>query len=157
MIPPLDARGLLPPGRHECRTLADIEDRFATNAHRLKLLRGLQQFIQAELAQAAQGLALYIGGSYLSDKPDPGDIDCTIVMTMDSLYLRPGLLRLCADGNKGRIYGQYAVEFYPSIDDGTSNDFRHFFAYVGDKTAAAKNLDSKDLRGIVKVNTWTPQ
>ncbi len=155
MIPPLDERGLLPPGTHTCDGLGDVERHFATNARRAHLLSGLKAFLHDELSAAAFDLDLYLAGSYFSDKSHPGDIDCTIVLPFEQLASFGLLIGLAADGAKGRIHQQYEVEFYVTFESLGGNDFRQFFSYVGEKTAQAKGIDAKDLRGIVKVNSWT--
>lgn len=157
MIPPLDKRGLLPPGTHVCDSWGEVALHFATNAHRVKLMQQMQRFIAAELAPVAKGLELYLGGSYLSDKAAPSDIDCTLVMPIVQAADRMPLINLSADGAKGRIYQQYGVEFYLTFQGLGRADFTGFFAYVGEKTAQTKHIDAKDLRGIIKVQAWTPQ
>lgn len=157
MIPPLDARGLLPPGQHECTNLADLALHFATNSRRVALFQNLEKFLKTELSLVATGLHLYIGGSYLSDKPHPGDIDCTLSVPLKDIAAYADLVKLSADGGKKRIFTTYGVEFYLTIDALGMNDFRLFFSYAGEKTAHAKNIDAKDSRGIIKVIQWTPQ
>ena len=157
MIPLLDQRGLLPPGTHSCDNWAELALHFATNAHRVRLMRQMQRFIEAELAPVAKGLELYLGGSYLSDKAAPSDIDCTLVMPIAQAQDRVPLINLSADGAKGRIYHQYGVEFYLTIQGLSRGNFTAFFSYVGEKTAQTKHIDAKDLRGIIKVQAWTPQ
>lgn len=104
MIPPLDKRGLLPSGTHSCDGWAELALHFATNGHRVRLMQQLQRFIAVELAPVAKGLELYLGGSYLSDKAAPSDIDCTLVMPIAQAQDRVPLIELSADGGKGRIY-----------------------------------------------------
>ena len=157
MIPPFDERGLLPPGQHECANIAELGSHFATNARRTILQDKFAEFINVELALVAPGLELYVGGSYLSDKPYPGDIDCTVCISLKNIPAYADLIRLAGDGGKNRIFKTYGVEFYLTISDMGRNDFRLFFSYAGEKTAQAKNIDAKDLRGIVKVIQWTPQ
>lgn len=155
MIPPLDHRGLLPDGQYEAGW-EEIARRFATNPLREVRIRDLRQFIRAELVAVASGLDLTLGGSYFSDKPDPGDIDCTLFVPLDQIVQRVPFLTLCNEhGGKGRIWDQYKVELYPSIGTPSARDFRQFFQYVGEKTAALKSLNEKDTRGIIKVESWT--
>lgn len=150
-----DKRGLLPAGQHICRGWKAFKKAFAFNEHREAQLGRLQDFVRDELLPVARGLELVLGGSFLSDKPLPGDIDCTIAVPMASaLTRRRQLLHLGGDGDKGRIYRQYGVEFYVSLVEKGANDFRAYFQYVGDKTAAARGLSAKDLRGTVKVEKW---
>lgn len=150
-----DSRGLLPAGCHVCRGWKAFGRSFAFNAHRERQLARLHGFIRDELAPAARGLEFLVGGSFLSDKPAPGDIDCTVAVPVAGAARRGELLVLAADGDKGRIYRQYGVEFYVTLVEKGRNDLRAYFQYVGDKTALARGLRAKDLRGTVKVEKWT--
>jgi hypothetical protein len=149
-----DARGLLPAGRHVCRGWKAFRRAFAFNPHRERQVDRLLDFVRQELAPAAKGLELVVGGSFLSDKAAPGDIDCTVAIPAAAAGRRPLLLKLASDGDKGRIYRQYGVEFYLSIAQRGENDFRLFFEYVGEKTALSRGLNAKDVRGTVKVEKW---
>lgn len=72
-IPDLDpATGYLPPGLHTA-TLAEIRIRFGTTRKRLQLLAGLE-WAAAQLFSAGV-LDLRIDGSFVTEKPEPGDID----------------------------------------------------------------------------------
>lgn len=74
MIPESTPTGELPPGIHGA-TLAEIERRHATNPTRR------QQYVG--LVDACQGLAnagcatLWLDGSFITTKPEPGDYDAT--------------------------------------------------------------------------------
>lgn len=149
-----DSRGLLSPGCHVCRGWKAFRRAFAFNPHRELQLDRLQTFVRAELLPVARGLELVVGGSFLSDKAVPGDVDCTIAMPVASTSRRGPLMLLAADGDKARIYRQYGVEFYLSFTSPGCNDFRAYFQYVGEKTALARGLNPKDLRGTVKVEKW---
>lgn len=154
LLPPLDARGLLPQGVHQC-TWTDIEQVFCDNAHRASRYERLQDFVRDELRAVASGLGLVLGGSFFSDKPHPGDIDCTCVIPANEIPNRTMLIVLATQhGAKGRIYVQYHVEFYPTLQVAGQSDFRSFFQYVGPKTAFAKSLKAKDRRGVVEVSPW---
>lgn len=154
MIPPLDHRGLLPGGTHTANW-AEIHDHFAFNTRRKHLLAGMLLFIRDELQHLASGLSLTIGGSYLSDKAEPGDIDCTVHLQLSEAVNRVELLTLCNEhGGKGRIWHQYGVEIYPSIEVPGAPNFSLFFQYVGEKTSTLKNLHEKDLRGVIEVTPW---
>lgn len=156
MIPPLDDRGLLPPGVHEASGWDEVKTRFANNARRIQLLNNLMQFTADHLIGAAEGLDLYLSGSFLSDKLYPGDIDCAVTVRQDKAGQRPELLALGALGNKGPFFETLEVEFYLTLqsDEFPVYDLVAFFQYVGEKTAVAKGLDARAPRGIVKVMSW---
>lgn len=157
MVPPLDERGLLPPGVHDADDWLVVERMFATNDHRRALLDQMRIFIAAELQHVAAGLDLIIGGSYLTTKVVPGDIDCTVVIPVDEIQARVAALQLLVvDGRKGRIWHQYRVEAYPTLGQPGAHDFREFFQYVGEKSAVLHNCAARDLRGVIRVASWLP-
>jgi len=72
MIPPFSSHGELPPGVHQA-TFAELEQRLGHNQHRRRLLTRLQQVLRL-LADA--GIAqVYVGGSFVTAKDRPGDLD----------------------------------------------------------------------------------
>lgn len=71
-IPPFDGNGNLPPGVHQV-FLGDIEERFTWTEKRKELYQG---FVKAVLNLASAGvLFLYVGGSFVTKKDEPDDID----------------------------------------------------------------------------------
>ncbi len=78
---------VLPPGIHPA-TLQEVEQHFAYNARRRQLFQGLVD-AATNLAQAGcQGL--YLDGSYVTDKPVPGDFDvCWNPQGVDRQLLDP--------------------------------------------------------------------
>jgi ribosome-binding protein aMBF1 (putative translation factor) len=70
-IPPFDGNGNLPPGVYRAR-LEDLS-RFASNPHRRKLLRRAVTGI--ENLRAAGVRRIWVGGSFVTEKERPGDID----------------------------------------------------------------------------------
>lgn len=157
MIPPLDDRGLLPAGIHVAKNWTEVAAAFAVNDHRQQLLGNVQLWIDKELQHVAAGLELVIGGSYLTTKPVPGDIDCTVMIPVDEIAQRgPALQLLLVDGRKGRIWTQYKVEAYPTLSSPGASDFSAYFQYVGEKSALLHHCAATDLRGVIKVSTWLP-
>jgi len=71
-IPDFDANGNLPPGIHKT-TLPEVRARFAWSAKREKLCSGLSRAIR-NLAEAGVK-KLWIGGSFVSEKDEPNDVD----------------------------------------------------------------------------------
>jgi hypothetical protein len=76
---------LLAPGRHTM-TLERVKDicldRFASNIQRRNLYHALEQFIQAYLV-AGLPCNIWIDGSFLTEKPDPSDVDVTVLIDAD--------------------------------------------------------------------------
>ena len=73
LIPDLDtSTGALPPGNHQA-TLEQIGRRLGFTPRRQWLLRGLRAAVEAFWAAGID--EIYVGGSFCTEKPDPGDID----------------------------------------------------------------------------------
>ena len=155
MVNPFDHRGLLPVGCHAVADWDEFADLFVFNDHRSRLLRNLKKFIGEELEFVGAGLELTVGGSYVTDKVAPDDIDCTLAVPLEDLGSRSPLLALACDGGKGRIRVQYGVEFIPTVIGPGFKDMRRYLEYLGEKGALQRNLQPHDLRGTIKVNKWT--
>jgi hypothetical protein len=101
---------VLPPGLHDA-TLEEIEQRFATNAGRRKLFEGFKQGVQA--LQAAGCKLIYLDGSYVTDKQNPGDFDaCWEPSGVDPHKLDPVLLDFSFKRKNQKL--KYGGEFFPS-------------------------------------------
>ncbi|MBM3498583.1 MAG: hypothetical protein FJX74_07905 [Armatimonadetes bacterium] len=72
MIPPFNEHGDLPPGAHES-TWAEFEARFGFTARRRELLVSLRCVL--DLLQRAGVTGGWVGGSFVTTKPEPGDVD----------------------------------------------------------------------------------
>ena len=78
MIPTLTSDGLLPPGHYEC-TVEEIRRHFIdpypnTNRH-LLFSEWLAYNKRLQAILNVDGVIQWIDGSFVSDKPNPGDID----------------------------------------------------------------------------------
>jgi hypothetical protein len=83
-IPELNESGLLPEGIHDC-TLDEISARFGrfqTTDRRVRLFEKLRALVEEE-RQAGLAVELIVDGSFVTDKPEPGDIDLVIVLPAD--------------------------------------------------------------------------
>lgn len=156
MIPPLDNRGLLPPGCHACKDWKELAEHFAINPARVHLLGKAMDFVRNRLTPLAGGLRLIIGGSYLSDKEQPNDVEMVVMIPLCELKYRTDVIDMFGRyGAHGLIHQQYDVDFYINLEGIGGNNLALFFEYVGDKTAAAKGLDAKDKRGTIEIESWT--
>ncbi len=73
MIPPFEpTTGNLPPGLHEA-TWDELAERFGFNQHRQRLLSGLR--LALESLRVAGCRRVYIDGSFVTRKAEPGDFD----------------------------------------------------------------------------------
>lgn len=131
-IPPLSETGVLPPGVHEC-TLDEIEEafgQFQSSDRRPRLFRDLQRYIAA-VRSAAVGKYLVVNGSYVTGKPDPGDIDILLVLRDDlDLTLTVPPFEYNAR-SKRYVRKEYALDFYVGFDgDDTSERMLRVFSEV---------------------------
>lgn len=81
-LPPFNAQGDLPSGVHRAM-LPQVLERFGHGTpERIIAAEGLQHIIT--LAQGTRKLVrVFIWGSYITAKPDPGDLDLILVMAPD--------------------------------------------------------------------------
>ena len=81
-LAPFNAKGDLPSGVHRA-TLAEVRERFGHGTpERIIVTERLQRVIA--LVQGTGKLErVFIWGSYVTDKPEPGDIDLFLVMSPD--------------------------------------------------------------------------
>ncbi len=75
MIPDAQSNGELPPGEHVA-TLDEIESRFATNPVRRDQFAGLDEACRGLAAAGCS--TLWLDGSYITTKAEPGDFDAAI-------------------------------------------------------------------------------
>jgi hypothetical protein len=78
MIPDLTGEGTLPPGRHEA-TVDEIRRRFGSgNPVRTRLMKGLEVILR--MARKVGATLLYLDGSFVTDKKEPGDWDAVLLL-----------------------------------------------------------------------------
>ncbi len=116
---------VLTPGVHPA-TLAEIERHFAYNSRRRQLFQGLKA-AAANLAQAGCG-ALFLDGSFVTDKPIPGDFDaCWDPKGVSRQELDPVFSRFANQREAQRR--RFGGEFFPSTTRADAQDrtFLEFF------------------------------
>jgi hypothetical protein len=115
---------VLPPGVHDA-TFSEVKSRFATNEKRESMYEGLLRGCRS--LESAGCAVVYLDGSYVTEKPTPGDFDvCWDPNAVDPSKLDPVLLDF---GDRRRNQRQkYGGEFFPSSAraDG-SRTFVEFF------------------------------
>lgn len=115
---------VLPPGIHDA-TMAEIEQRFATDEHRGHLFSGFQSGVGA--LRFAGCRSVFLDGSFVTEKTRPADFDvCWDPAGVDPAKLDPVLL----DFSDGRLKQKrkYGGEFFPSSSRaGTAWTFLEFF------------------------------
>lgn len=153
-IPELDKRGFLPEGCHKA-SWDEIRKSFCVSGHRRNLMKEFHRFIESELRLVGSGLSLIIGGSFISDKVTPDDIESSILIPNAEISSRAALISIGNEAAHLRIKDEYGMDFYVNLDLAGHNDFYNFFQYVGPKAASKKKgLNEKDRRGIIEVSPW---
>lgn len=71
-MPPFNELGYLPPGTHNA-TWQEFMERFATTPRRLRLATGLAAALRKLAIAGCQ--YVIVGGSFVTDKPEPNDFD----------------------------------------------------------------------------------
>jgi len=78
MIPPLNTDGYLPPGIHSA-TLREIEARFGGDSELRRVqMESLRWLV--ELAWLAGVKRIIVNGSFVTDKLEPNDVDCVLLV-----------------------------------------------------------------------------
>src|SRR2546426_321931 len=83
-IPPLNHRGQLPEGIHDC-TVEEIEARFGSvqgSDRRLRLWAKFREFVR-EIRACGDVLAILLNGSFVTANSSPNDIDLILVLPPD--------------------------------------------------------------------------
>jgi hypothetical protein len=101
---------VLPPGLHDA-TLDEVEQRFATNGTRARLMEGLR--LGCEALRVAGCSVVYVDGSFVTEKPFPGDFDaCWYPIGVDPTKLDPVLLDF--DNGRSNQKAKFGGEFFLS-------------------------------------------
>jgi hypothetical protein len=135
LIPAFDPEtGALPPGDHPA-TLDEIRRRLGFTPRRSWLLKGLRASIEAFWAAGIE--EIYIGGSFCTEKPDPGDIDGYWIEPDPGVYERIDpywidfelVLVPHLRMRKWRMWADHGVEFFihPAMQASPQMGFPEFF------------------------------
>jgi hypothetical protein len=130
---------VLPPGVHDA-TFGEVKRRFATNERRESLHEGLVRGCRS--LRSAGCAVVYLDGSYVTEKPTPGDFDvCWDPKGVDPNKLDPVLLDF--DDRRRNQKREYGGEFFPSSAraDG-SRTFVDFFR---------TDRDTGKEKGIIRI------
>ena len=132
---------VLPPGVH-IASLQAIKQRFAYNRLRVQLYGGLQQAC-ANLATAGCR-SLYLDGSFVTEKPEPGDFDaCWDPVGVNQRRLDPVFRDF--SNLRAKQKQKFGGEFFPSTTqaDGQGRTFIDFFQV---------EKFTGQLKGIIKID-----
>ncbi|MEQ9548643.1 MAG: hypothetical protein RIM23_03340 [Coleofasciculus sp. G3-WIS-01] len=112
MIPKFDENGNLPPGVHFCEW-EEFQERFGTTLKRQNMIDGLE--LAMTQLKAAGCRTIYIDGSFVTSKPNPGDFDaCWEPEDMDYDYLRKNAPRLLNHLDRSSQKSTYKGELFRS-------------------------------------------
>jgi hypothetical protein len=130
---------VLPPGIHRAN-VDEIEQRFATNEKRRRLFEGFRKAVEALSKAGCRGI--FLDGSFVTDKPEPGDFDvCWDPAGVDPTKLDPVFLDF-ADRRK-RQKEKFGGEFFPSSAKADrSSAFLDFFQ---------RDKQTGEAKGIIQV------
>ena len=108
-IPKFNAYGLLPPGLHTS-SLVEIEQSLAFSSKRQDMIEtGLKPMIQSLLSIKIS--TIFIGGSFVTTKPSPNDIDGYVVTTLGSDAFQYII------STQERWRSRYRVDLHPALSD----------------------------------------
>jgi hypothetical protein len=149
LIPAFDAStGALPPGNYQA-TLDQIAKRLGFTPRRRWLLKGFCAAVEGFWAAGIE--EIYIGGSFCTEKPDPGDVDGYWVEPDEGVYDRIdpywidfGLILIPQVRKwKWRMWADHGVEFFihPAMQASPEMGFPEFFR---------KDRDGQP-RGVIQV------
>jgi hypothetical protein len=141
MIPPFDEHGNLPPGIHWA-TWEQVVARFGASSQRRALLAGFRSAIAA--LRAADCLALYLGGSFVTSELEPADYDgCWELAGVDAAALDETFR---GDDSPAKVKEQFGGTLYPvnAIPDPSWAIMLEWFQY--DREGHRKGVVALDLR-----------
>jgi Family of unknown function (DUF6932) len=145
-IPPFADSGNLPEGIHET-SWDEIADRFGTNERRRELLDGLRRALAS--LSAAGCRRVYLDGSFVTVKEEPGDFDaCWEIAGVESALLDPVLLEFAnaRAAQKERFRGELFPAEAVADPDGT----RFVDYFQRDKlTGEPKGIVALDLENLL--------
>jgi len=144
VIPRFDDDGNLPPGVLSA-TWKELAARYGNTMHRQRLLDGLLRALRA--LRAAGCKAVYINGSFVTDKVTPNDFDgCWDLTGVDLNRLDPVLqdIRRPRVAQKTKYFGELFPAHFPA---GGGKVFLDFFQTDRD-TGKRKGIVVLDLGGL---------
>jgi hypothetical protein len=145
VIPDFDAAGNLPAGIHNT-AWNQLATRYGTTAHRRQLLDGLRRALES--LRVAGCRRVYVNGSFVTAKDQPGDFDvCWEASNVEPALLDPTLLDF-SDRRRAQK-AKFGGELFPAEVPADPAGTRFLDYFQQDKTTGARNgivaLDLKDL------------
>jgi hypothetical protein len=143
MVPAFDHTGKLPSGIYWV-TWKELKSRFGFTPRRVQLLAGLRQALA--LLKRAGCRSVYIDGSFVTTKPQPGDFDaCWAIENVDPDELDPVFLDFSRSRAAQKV--RFQGEFFPAaLPEGlTGKTFVEFFP-TDKETGGPRGILALDLR-----------
>lgn len=146
-IPALNDFGLLPPGIHNC-VADEVEANFCDTPARQAVWQDFQGFL-AWVQTKPGPVALFVDGSFVTNKAAPGDIDVAVDITACSDADQNEWL-VAYHRDHARLKREFRTDFYPVIV-GVGHDFTAFFQYVRVDEAFARGAPDGTRKGILRL------
>ena len=144
MVPAFRRDGVLPPGVHSAEW-PEFEQRFGQTPHRERLLAGLLR--AARLLKLAGCHTLYVDGSFITTKGEPGDFDaCWDLDGVEIDLLAPIFFDLA--NQRAAQKAQFGGELFPAqLPEGaTGRSWLEFFQR--DRDGRYKGIVALDLESV---------
>lgn len=146
-IPALNDFGLLPAGVHDC-VGPEVQENFCGNPARAAVWQAFQGFL--EWAYTMPGpISVLVDGSFVTDKPVPGDVDVAIDISACAAADQDAWL-IAYHREHERLKRDFRTDFYPVLD-GVGHDFTAFFQYVRVDDALARGAPNGVRKGILRL------
>jgi hypothetical protein len=122
VIPPFNENGYLPPGVHKA-SLAEIAERFGRQSEvRRNQMESLQWLMN--VIKKLHVKRLVLNGSFVTDEVEPNDVDCVLLVALDSprgdevaAELRAGLPFLAIDVVDQNDFDFFVEKFFVTDRD----------------------------------------
>jgi hypothetical protein len=146
LIPDFDANGNLPPGVHRA-VWKVFSKRFGNSEHRKTLLDGLATALNSLAAAGCR--SVYINGSFVTKKLEPGDYDlCWSIDGVAPERLDPVLLDFSPTGRLA-MKAKYRGDLFPAeVPEGASGKAFLDFFQTDKNTGEPKGIVLLDLGGV---------
>lgn len=141
MLPAFDSGGNLPPGQHKA-AWPEFVQRFGYTERRTKFIAGMAEALRS--LRRAGCATVYIDGSFVTDRRDPGDYDgCWDAPGTDMSLLDPVLLDF--DSGRRAQKAKYKGELFCAdrVASSSGETFKRFFQR--DRDGNAKGIVEIDL------------
>lgn len=145
-IPDFTQHGVLPEGVHPC-TFDEVRDRFTYTPIREALFGKLASY-RDWMCDFNVYRAIFIDGSFVTDKPNPGDVDVIVELPND-LTLLNGEARRALDNSF--LKNEFHLDVYPYHPNIGPHDFTLFFQYLRDQEATRRGLPIGSRKGLLRV------